>query len=212
MPVPSQNEQTFDSVEEIAPSDVLDAQGINMDSYSSRLDAVFDQLDASYNPALDSNFQASVDQAIMNEAVFVEGYLNAKKDEPKTETVIVTGRRSSGLGGTVRPIMGGIGLGALLSNQQRANIRQNLKNLFAATDAEIDALLAQIQNSPSAMLALARIGNIPVNQQTGVATMKNSQIRTISGVLRSLNTTESINALNRMNGAIRAGRIRVIRG
>jgi hypothetical protein len=148
----------------------------------------------------------------MNEAVFVEGYLTAKKDEPKTETVVVTGRRSSGLGGTIRPMIGGIGLGALLSNQQRANIRQNLKNLFAATDAEIDALLAQIQNSPSAMLALARIGNISVNQQTGVATMKNSQIRTISGVLRSLNTTESINALNRMNSAIRAGRIRAIRG
>jgi hypothetical protein len=186
MPIPSQNEQTFDSIEEIAPSDVLDAQGINMDSYSSRLDAVFDTLVASYNPESASNFQALVDQAIMNEAVFVEGYLTAKKDEPKTETVVVTGRRSSGLGGTIRPMIGGIGLGALLSNQQRANIRQNLKNLFAATDEEIDALLAQIQNSPSAMLALARI--------------------------RSLNTTESINALNRMNSAIRAGRIRAIRG
>jgi hypothetical protein len=60
MPIPSQNEQTFDSLEEIAPSDVLDAQGINMDSYSSRLDAVFDTLDASYNPESVSNFQALV--------------------------------------------------------------------------------------------------------------------------------------------------------
>lgn len=199
--------------EVISPADVLDVHGIDIDDYLPRLDALFDSLDAqssSFTSIVD--FGTVVDQAMASEALFLEGYLEAKKPEPrKAEVVTVTARRGAGLS---LP-RGGGGLASLISPQQRINVRQNLKAIFPGiTDAEIDAIVAQIENSPSAMLALLRVGDIPTRASNGVTTanLRNSQLRTINGVLRSLNTTQSINALNLLGAAVRSGRVRVIRG
>lgn len=209
-----EEENPVDGNEEvIAPNDVLDVIGINVSEYLPRLDSFFDNLDAqaaSFSSL--TTFQSVVDQAAAAETAYQEGFLAAKKPEPRqTETVTVTAPRERGLS---LP-RGGGGLASLLSQQQRSNIRQNLKAIFVGiTDAEIDALLAQVQNSPTAMLQLASIGNVPtrtVNGQT-VATLRNSQQRTINRVLLSLNTPQSISAMNRFGAAILSGRIRIIRG
>lgn len=213
MPTFEEENASVGNEEVIAPADVLDVNGIDDTAYLPRLDSLFDNLDAqssSYTSV--SSFESVVNQAMANEAVYLEGFLQAKKTEPrKPEKVTVTASRGKGLS---LPRVGG-GLASLISPQQRQNIRQNLKAIFPGiTDAEIDALVSQIQNSPSAMLALAGIGDIPTRISNGnvVATLRNTQLRTINAVLRSLNTTESINAMNRLGAAIHSGRVTVTKG
>jgi hypothetical protein len=216
MPNFEEENQSIGLEDIIDPSDVLDAQGIDMSEYFTRIDQVFDSLDEqalSYTSAAD--FGAIVDQVMNEEATFLGSYLEINKSKPKTETVVVTAPRGRGLSFPRSLGWGGGAVSNLLTQNQKNGIRANLKRIFPGiTDAEIDELVAQIQNSPTAMMSLARIGNIGYTTVGGVEklTIRESQGRRIIGVLTSLNSPQSIRALNLMTGAIRAGRIRVVRG
>jgi hypothetical protein len=203
----------------VAPVNVLDAQGIDLTGYFPRIDQLFDDLDSQATGYTSiSDFGAVVDQAMANEAAFLDLYLEANKNKPKAPPApdyVVTGPpRSRGLS-QPRLTGGGGGLMSLLSPEERAIVRDNLKLVLpGTTDAEIDELIAQLRNSLSAQLSLARIGTIGYTTVGGdeKITLKVSQARRIIGVLTSLNSTLSVNALNRMTSAIRGGRIRIMRG
>jgi hypothetical protein len=133
-----------------------------------RLDNFFDDLDALYSNQSFNSFSSNLDSLLDAEFIFLEGFLQSKKDEPKTETVTVTAPRPRGLS-IGRPLPSGTsssGFFGFLNEQQRRNIRANLKLIFGVTDAEIDKLVAQIQNSPTAIASLLRLGNIATVRAT----------------------------------------------
>lgn len=206
-------------IEEIVlmPEEVIDIQGIPYDPLLPSVDLFFDSMDAiahsftsltSFNEALDSAFSVLEGQ--------IDAYFIANKDRPKEQTtVVVTGRRASGLGGIARllPTAGATGGGGTVSQQELANLRANLKILFpGTTDAELDELAAQISASPAAVWALVQIGNVNMRSDASgpYAVMSARQARLTEGLLRSLNTPLATTALNRFRTAINTRRVRIL--
>lgn len=212
-----ENEEIGIGEEFLSPDDVIDIQGLPYDPLLPSVDMFFDSMDA-----ISASFQNQLDYSAAVDAAFsvlegqIDAYFVANKDKPKTQTtVVVTGRRPSGLGGTARLIPTGsfVGGGTSVSQQQLANLRANLKILFpGTTDAELDELAAQISASPSAIWALVQIGNVGTGSDAGgpYAIMSARQVRLTEGLLRSLNTPLATTALNRFRNGIRAGRVRVV--
>lgn len=217
MPTFEEENERADFDDVIPINELLEVQGIDMTDYLPTVQSVFDTLDVQAESGITPNeFLSLVDQALIDGATYLDAYLQAKKDEPRQpEKVTVTADRRPPTSGLSLPRPGGSLLARILSENDKRNIRLNLKGIFPGiSDAEIDKLVDQLLGKPALVVGLARIGDIPTYQKNGSihARLKNSQLKAITNALLSLNTVESRAALNRLNSAVLSGRVTVVRG
>jgi hypothetical protein len=223
-------EENYDSItvqdEDLIPLNaILEIQSSEIEDYYQRLDAFYDHLDAQWSSFSSfDDYAAMVEQAVATEDAYFQGFLAARfanKKEEEREVVIVTGvrRRAPPSGGSLGPYFtgggGGGGISRLLTDTQKANIRVNLKKVFPGiTDAEIDALVAQLDANPLLWgHALQFAKDIPIGNEKGraYARLTRAQLNAANAILNGLGTPQAAAAKQRLNQGIRNGSIRILR-
>jgi hypothetical protein len=224
-------EENYDSItvqdEDLIPLNaILEIQSSEIEDYYQRLDAFYDHLDAQWSSFSSfDDYAAMVEQAVATEDAYFQGFLAARfanKKEEEREVVIVTGvrRRAPPSGGSLGPYFTGGGGGVsslilgLLTDEQKANIRANLKRLFPGlTDTEIDALAGQIFSNlslaASAVKLAKTIENPKLEKGQVVAYLTSEQLAAINNILNRLGTPQAAAAKQRLDQAIRNGSIRI---
>ncbi len=225
-------EENYDSIavqdEDLIPLNaILEVESSEIEDYYPRLDAFYDHLDAQWSSFSSfDDYAAMVEQAAATEDAYFQGFLAARfanKKEEEREVVIVTGvrRRAPPSGGSLGPYFtgggggGGGGISNLLTDAQKANVRANLKKIFPGiTDAEIDALVAQLDANP---LLYRFVGplfkEIKLQNEKGkvVAYLSKDQLSAANKILNGLGTPQAAAAKQRLDQAIRNGSVRIIR-
>lgn len=205
------------------PGEMLEAQSIEIPGHDSHVDTMFDGLLAISRTTSDQTIFTSIFEATATSYMqYLDLNLELNKRRPKENIVVVKGRRTGGLGSLLPPLMFSGGGGfvpafdprPLLTDEQEANIRANLKAMFpGTTDAEIDILVDQLARAGIPLrtwLALSTIQSEVIQGRT-YAYMTRAQFNQIASILRSLGTPEALRALQRLHEGQNNGSIIVRR-
>ncbi len=205
------------------PGEMLEVQFIDIPGHDAYVDRMFDGILAISQTILDQSlFDSIFNITTQSYMQYLGDNLAANKRGPKENIVVVKGQRRGGLGGLLPPLMFSGGGGfvpafdprPLLSDEQEANIRANLKAMFpGTTDAEIDTLVDQLARAGIPLrtwLALSTIRSEVIQGRT-FAYMSRAQFNQMASILRSIGTPEALRALQRLNQGQQNGSIIVTR-